>query len=204
VSASNFSLRKPSPRSRALLLMGAPLALGVGLAGSPFAQSAPLHQHPRPAPGLLQLPPAPAVMRDSIQVSGDRLQQYATRYERHMAATKPARDSLQASMEAMRAAFQRRDRPETRAQREIIQRQSQQLAARNREFDDGLRQILTQDQQNRYQQWKENRQKEVRDRWQHGRRSRGGARGWAHRPGAADSVGNLSRPSSLSLVTTSK
>jgi hypothetical protein len=104
-------------------------------------------------------------MRDSINLSPDQLKQYARRYADHMAATRPTRDSLRTTMQAVRSAFERGDRSAAREQRDIVERQSKDLADRDKTFDKGLKDILSKDQQKRYQKWKENREKEERDRW---------------------------------------
>jgi Spy/CpxP family protein refolding chaperone len=117
-------------------------------------------------------------MRDSIQVSGKQLQQYTQRYDSHMSATKPSRDSLRISMQAVRAAFESGNRSEARARRETVKRQWKQLAERDQKFEEGLNDVLTKDQQARYQQWKEKRKQEARDRRRHGRRADGRHRGW--------------------------
>ena len=59
-------------------------------------------------------PPATAEIQDSVGVSGKQLEEYARRYSNLMAATRPARDSLRATMESMRTAYDRGDRAAAR------------------------------------------------------------------------------------------
>ena len=180
--ASSYST-KPGPRHRALLLIGLPLFLGLGFAESPLAQSSPEsaqhgdHRGPHHRRMLgsraLEGPPAPGLMRDSIQVTGKQLQQYTGRYESHMAATRPSRDSLRTSMQAVRAAFESGNRSEARTRHQAVERQWKQLVEQDQKFEAGLKDVLTKDQQARYQQWKEKRKQEARDRWRKGRRAAG-------------------------------
>jgi len=113
---SHLSYSIPSvPLRLARVLVGLPLLLGLS-AGVAQAQggsdpsgdhAGPPHHHNMQRSAALDGPPAPAVVRDSIQLSGKALQQYTQRYESHMASTKASRDSLRASMQAARAAFEK-------------------------------------------------------------------------------------------------
>lgn len=135
-------------------------------------------------------PPAPAFMRDSIQVTGKQLQQYTQRYDSHMRATQPLRDSLRTSMQAARAAFEKGDRSEAHSRRDAVQSQWKRLADQDKKFNQDLKNVLTKEQQTRYQQWKDNRKEEDRRRWREHRADRRG--GWhSHQ----DST-RASRPSS--------
>jgi hypothetical protein len=115
---------KPSKLTSAAVWLGLTLALLLGIAGSPFAQSGPGGYGPGPGPrpgggGMrhgggggqmmsretLEGPPSPAILHDSIGLSGDQLQLYARRYSNYTAETGPVRDSLRTSMQAMRAAL---------------------------------------------------------------------------------------------------
>jgi hypothetical protein len=126
--------------------------------------------------GPMAGPPAPAFMRDSIQVSGKELQQYTQRYNSHMAATKPLRDSVRTSMEAVRAAFEKGDRSDIRSQRDAGRAQWKRLADQDKKFDQDLKNVLSKDQQTRYQQWKDNRKQEARQQWRGHRADRHGGR----------------------------
>lgn len=173
---------------RAILSLGIPMILALGFVNSPFAQSTPGGYGPG-GPGTIRGggglgggdrrgPASPAIMRDSIGLSGDKLQQYTRRYESHMANTKPARDSLRASVQAVRAAFESGDRSAARAQRDIIERQSKEISTQDKAFDKGLKDLLTKDQQKRYDKWKANREKEEGKRWRGERRRPLGHEGW--------------------------
>jgi hypothetical protein len=156
------------------VLAAIPLLLGVGT-GVAQAQggSDPAGDHGRPPHHHMQRsaaldgPPAPAVLRDSIQLSGKGLQQYTQRYESHMSATKASRDSLKAGLQAARSAFEKGNRSEVQSRRDRLEKQWKQLAEQDKKFEAGLEDILTKDQQTRYQQLQENRKREARDQWRH-------------------------------------
>ena len=140
-------------------------------------------------------------MRDSIGVSGGSLQQYTRRYEEYMAATKPARDSVRTNLQAMRTAFESGSRSEARARHQAIERQIKQLAERDKQFDDGLNDILSKDQQSRYKQWRESRERKTRDRWRHERRSHQSGEGWTFNQEETKPAGNLLPAERLSVTT---
>jgi hypothetical protein len=114
----------------------------------------------------LEGPPAPALLRDSIGLSGDQLQHYTRQYSNYTAETRPARDSLRTSVQAMRAAFESGDRSQARGRRDTIDRQSQELTKRDKDFEKVLKEDLSKDQQKRYDQWKKARDKAERDNHQ--------------------------------------
>jgi hypothetical protein len=180
---------KPSKLTTAAVWLGLTLALLLGIAGSPFAQSAPGGYGPGPGQGpggggmrhgggghqrmsreTLEGPPSPAILHDSIGLSGEQLQLYARRYSNYTAETGPVRDSLRTSMQAMRAAFESGDRSEGRSRSDALQRQSQDLAKKDKEFEKVLKEGLTKDQQKRYDKWKDARDKAEREQHQHMRR----------------------------------
>ena len=180
---------RPSKLTSAVVWLGLTLALLIGVAGSPFAQSAPggygpgqgqgpggggmRHgggQHRMISPEALEGPPAPAILHDSIGLSGDQLQRYSQRYSNYTAETGPVRDSLRASVQAMRAAFESGDRSEARSRHDALERQSQELTKKDKEFEKVLKEGLTKDQQKRYDKWKDARDKAERERHQHMRR----------------------------------
>ncbi|HEV2084675.1 MAG TPA: hypothetical protein VGR09_06310 [Gemmatimonadales bacterium] len=185
---------KPSKLTSAAVGLGFTLTLLLGIAGSPFAQSGPGGYGPGPGPGpggggmrhggggrqmmsreTLEGPPSPAILHDSIGLSGDQLQLYARRYSNYTAETGPVRDSLRTSMQAMRAAFESGDRSEARGRRDALEGQSQELARRDKEFEKVLKEGLTKDQQKRYDKWKDARDKAGREQHQRmGRPAPGG------------------------------
>jgi Spy/CpxP family protein refolding chaperone len=115
----------------------------------------------------LEGPPAPAILHDSIGLSGNQLQHYTQQYSNYTAETKPARDSLRTSMQAMRTAFQSGDRSQARSQRDAFERQASELTKKDQAFEKVLKESLTKDQQKRYDQWKAARDKAARDQHQH-------------------------------------
>jgi hypothetical protein len=164
------SLKTPSPVRRSLILVGLPVLLAIGSVGSSLAQSGPKERGTEPAPRAGRHhgpvgPIAPAILRDSIGVTGAKLQQYTRRYDSHMAATRPARDSLQKAMQAMRTAFQSGDRAAAAERRQAIKRQSDELAKRDQQFQAGLKDLLSKDQQKRYAKLNEDQLNLARGRW---------------------------------------
>ena len=179
--------RGPAGRSQPIVRLGLFLILVLGLVSPSLAQSSPGGYGPggmRPgggyrgrmgsAPGgghrmlspeTTEGPASPEIMRDSIGLNGSQLQGYTRRYENHMADTRAARDSLRSEVQAMRAAFEGGDRSAAGNQRERMQQQAKQLAKQDEDFDNGLKDILTKDQQKQYNKWKDNRQKMERAPW---------------------------------------
>jgi Spy/CpxP family protein refolding chaperone len=189
MSCSSQHVGKPSPLPWASVLIGLPLILTLGFAGASLAQSpdgsgpgdsanSSPHHRRRGTLGWFQGPPQPEIMRDSIGVSDGSLQRYTQRYQEYMAATKQSRDSVRANMQAMRTAFESGNRSEARARHETIERQVKQLAERDKKFDEGLKDILSKDQQNRYQEWRKSREKRTRHHWRHDGRSQQSRAGW--------------------------
>jgi hypothetical protein len=184
MSLVRASSGKATGLARAAVWLGLTLALQLGVAASSLAQNDSVAQRPGPSEGMrhgggrhrmfshgiLQGPPAPEVLRDSIGLSGDRLQHYTQRYTTYVAQTRPVRDSLRTSVEAMRAAFHSGDRSSARSRRDALSRQAQDLGQRDQEFEKTLRAGLSKDQQNRYDKWKESREKAWRAEHKHGRR----------------------------------
>jgi hypothetical protein len=119
---------------------------------------------------LIEGPATPAVMHDTMGLSDELLERYAGRYDDHMAATQPVRDSLRASMKEIRAAFESGDRSVIRERRSEVQRQWKDLSKRDKEFEGGLKDLLSKDQQKRYEKWKEAREKAARERMEKLRR----------------------------------
>jgi hypothetical protein len=176
MSIAGTTNTKPSTPMKSALWLGLTLALLLGIAGPTLAQGGPGGYGPGPAPSsgmrpwegrhrmiareTLEGPPAPAILQDSIGLSEDQLQSYAQRYSGYMAETRPARDSLRTSMQAMRAAFRDGDRSGARSRHDAIQRQSEGLAKRDKEFEKTLKQSLSKDQQKRYDKWKDSQEAE--------------------------------------------
>lgn len=167
------SFSAPTGKRRAPILGGLPVLLAASLVATSFAQSTPdATQDPRtPHPQMHRLGPvSPEFLRDSIGVSGAKLDEYTKRYQSHMAETKPARDSLQSARRSMRAALESGDRAAARERRQGLRSTAEHLRSRDREFEAGLKDILSQDQQKRYSDWKEQRIKLARERRHEGRR----------------------------------
>jgi Spy/CpxP family protein refolding chaperone len=166
-------------------LLALPLLLGIGMTSRVQAQrkADDSGDHAGPPHGrrmwfrFADGPPAPSFMRDSIRVSGKELQQYTQRYESHMTATKAARDSVRSSMQEVRAAYAKGDRSEAQTRRDQVKQQWKQLADQDKKFEDGLKNVLTKEQQTRYQQWKDRRRHDAREQWRQ-QRANGHGKGW--------------------------
>lgn len=195
-----FDALQSSLPLRAAIWISLALFFLTGFADSPFAQSGPGGYGPggdggfRPRGGAsdrfgpsrgggrmpsleaIEGPPSPAIMRDSIGVNSEQLRRYSQLYANHTVATRPLRDSLRTTMQAMRAAFESDDRSVVRERHEAVQQQWKELSQRDKTFDKAVKDVLTKDQQKRYQKWKDEREKAARERW-HGERRPAGARG---------------------------
>jgi hypothetical protein len=123
-----------------------------------------------PSPDKIEGPASPAIMRDTVGLSDEQLNLYATRYAKHMAATQPVRDSLRASMQEIRAAFESGDRSAVRERRSELERQWKDLSKRDKEFEKALEDLLSKEQEKRYEKWKEAREKAARERMEHFKR----------------------------------
>ena len=180
---------QPPSRARSLVLAGLPFVLAFGLVGSPFAQTGPGPEKPRgrhPAMGQLG-PISPEILRDSIGVTGAKLDQYTREYRNHMAATKPARDSLRTAMRSIHEDYKKGDQAAAQNRRRAARKEAESLMKRDHEFEAGLKKILSQDQEKRYSEWRENQIKLARE-WRHQRQRNHGtgeSKGKAGRDSAA-------------------
>jgi Spy/CpxP family protein refolding chaperone len=191
--SSSILSQHSSTLQRAVRSLGLPVLLMGALAGSLAGQSGPgTSTDPGPQPGrnswdenkgprhrmggmaVVEGPASPEVLRDTVQLSGDKLQQYTKRYDAYMASTKSARDSLRTNLQAVRSAFQSGDRAAARDQRNLVKHQAQDLSKRDQQFEKDLNSLLTKDQQKRYSKWKDDREKSERSRWrgEHSHRER--------------------------------
>ena len=162
-----------SLRARRVFLLGSlPVLLALGSPGSAWSQAGAAESTAtRPGPGKRaghHGPIAPAVLRDSIGVTGSKLEQYTRLYDSHMAATKPARDSLRSAVQVLRSGPRDGDRSAARERRGALRERFQELAKRDQQFESSLKNLLTQDQQKRYADWKENQRSMARQRWHRG------------------------------------
>jgi hypothetical protein len=178
-SLVDSSIRLMSLPALFAAVLAAPLAAQSGAGVSP--DSRPQREwgehggHPRHRMGRLdavQGPASPAILRDTVQLTGEKLQQYTKQYDAYMASTKVTRDSLRSNLQAMRSAFQQGDRSGARDRRDTIKQQAKSLSQRDQEFEKSLKALLSKDQQKRYAKWKDDQQRNERERWrQHAGRS---------------------------------
>jgi Spy/CpxP family protein refolding chaperone len=179
---SIISFRKPLPVRSGIRVLSLPLILTGMLAAPLMAQSgAGVSPDSRPqngwgghrgsprhrmeALGAAEGPASPAILRDTVQLSGGKLDQYTKKYNAYIASTKVTRDSLRSNLQAMRSAFQGGDRSKARDQRDLIMSQAQDLQKRDQEFEQSVKPLLNKDQQKRYDTWKNDRQKNAQERW---------------------------------------
>lgn len=126
-----------------------------------------------PTPSKIEGPATPAVMHDTIGVTGEPLDRYAVMYANHIAATGPARDSLRSSMRGMREAFETGGRDAAREHRSDLQRQWKDLSKRDQQFEKALEELLSKDQQKKYKKWKKAREKAEQELLKERRRAAG-------------------------------
>ena len=124
-------------------------------------------------------PASPAIMRDTIGLSGAPADRYDQRYANYMANTHTIRDSLRSSLEAIRTGISDDDRSAAQERRSELQEQWKELSRSDQDFEKNCKDLLTKDQQKRYKKWKDAREKAERERWK-GRRARSAdsGQGW--------------------------
>ena len=76
----------------------------------------------------------------------------------------------------MREAFETGGRDAARESRSDLQRQWKDLSKRDKKFEKALKDLLSKDQQKRYQQWKKAREKAEEELWKDRRRTAGEGR----------------------------
>jgi hypothetical protein len=161
---------------RVFFLAGLPLLLALGSAAPVWSQTEGSDSSANGSPsgkrGGHWAPITPAILRDSIGVTGSNLEQYTRRYNAHIAATKPARDSLQAARQALRSGPREGDRSAARERRRALRERFRELARRDQQFEAGIKDLLSPDQQQRYAQWKETRRSMAGKRWHRHHRDR--------------------------------
>jgi hypothetical protein len=97
-------------------------------------------------------------------VTGAPLEQYTRRYDSHMAATKSERDSLRSAMDSLQSAFRSGDRSVAVQRRQALMRQSDDLAKKDKQFEAGVKDLLSRDQQQRYTKWQEEQENLAHER----------------------------------------
>jgi hypothetical protein len=124
-------------------------------------------------PVVLKGPPNPEEFARITALEGAQRERYAGLYQRFMTNTQPQRDSLKASVEAAREAFQKGDREGARGQRPAIQELRKGLADQQKQFDETVEEFLSKDQWKKYEQWREEERDRVRQEWRKRRDHRG-------------------------------
>lgn len=121
----------------------------------------------RPAfdPVVLQGPPSPDHVDSVMTLDEAQKTRYATLYQNLMASTKAERDELQQARESFRSGGGDAD-PEARGRlREAMRENMETLTARQKSFDDALKEFLTKAQLKQYGDWRDARRKEMRERF---------------------------------------
>jgi hypothetical protein len=129
-----------------------------------------------PSSDEVEGPATPGAMQQIAGLDGDQIKRYTRIYEQHMAATKPARDSVRTALQATRQAFESGDMQSARPSRDLVVRLWKDVSKQDEEFDKGLKSILTKDQVKQYSQWREDEKKEAEAQRQEEMRGRFGGR----------------------------
>lgn len=137
---------------------------GMGGGGMRMGGGPPRDRARMPSPEQLEGPPAPTELRQIAELTDDETNRYSERYTKHMADTKPLRDSLRTTMTAMRKAFDDGDRETAQQQRPLAERQWKALSKVDENFSKGLKDVLTKDELKRYKQWKKDRDEDAGQR----------------------------------------
>ena len=130
-----------------------------------------------PTSAELEGPASPAIMRDTIGLTGQPAERYAKRYTNYMADTRQVRDSLKSALEALRSGMRDQDRSAVRERQSYLQEQWTDLSKQDQEFENNCKDLLTKDQQKRYKKWKDARDKAGREQGK-GRKGSGAGSGW--------------------------
>jgi len=111
-------------------------------------------------------PATPTALQQLVDLNPEQLQTYTTRYNQHIADTKPVRDSLRTTVQAMRAKFENGDRESAREQRPVAERLWKDLSPKDEAFSKGLKDLLTKKQLEQYQKWE--KEQAPPERWRRG------------------------------------
>jgi hypothetical protein len=106
-----------------------------------------------PSPEQVEGPATPNTLKDLVSLNPDQLQKYTGRYNDHIAATKPIRDSLRTTIQTMRTKFEDGDRESAREQRPLAERLWKDLSPKDEAFSKGLKDLLTKQQMDQYKKW---------------------------------------------------
>ncbi|HEX3233021.1 MAG TPA: hypothetical protein VHR41_02410 [Gemmatimonadales bacterium] len=118
-------------------------------------------------------PPAPDEFAKIASPPEDQRRRYAELYQRFMASTKPQRDSLNLARREMIGDFQDGDREGAGRQRDVMMPLGQELASRQKTFDETLKSFLGKDQWKHYDKWRSDERKRAeQERRELGRRRR--------------------------------
>ena len=129
-----------------------------------------------PSSDEVEGPATPGAMQQIVGLDPDQTKRYAQIYEQHMAATKPARDSVRTALQATRQAFESGNMESARPSRDLVVRLWKDVSKQDEDFDKGLKSILTKDQVKQYGRWREDEKKAAEAQRQEEMRGRFGGR----------------------------
>lgn len=112
-----------------------------------------------PSSDEVEGPPTPVAMQQIVGLNEDQTKRYTQAYQQHMAATKPARDSVRTALQATHQAFESGDMQSARPGRDLVVRLWKDVSKQDEEFDKGLKSILAKDQVKQYSQWRDDQKK---------------------------------------------
>jgi hypothetical protein len=146
------------------------LVAALAFAVPAVAQDTVAGAHPHRGGGFaLSGPPEPEEFQRITGLEETKREQYTNLYQRYMTNTQPQRDSLKASVEKMREAFQQGDREKARDQRPAARELRSRLADQRRDFEQEVKQLVSQDQWKKYEKWRDEQRARARKHWREAR-----------------------------------
>jgi Spy/CpxP family protein refolding chaperone len=145
------------------------LVATLAFAAPAAAQDTVAGAHPHRGGFALSGPPEPEEFQRITGLEEAKQEQYANLYQRYMTNTQPQRDSLKASVEKMREAFQQGDREKAREQRPAARELRSRLADQRKDFEHEVKQLLSQDQWKKYEKWRDDQRARARKQWREAR-----------------------------------
>ena len=116
---------------------------------------------PLPSPEDLAGPGVPDFVVDRVELDSGEAQAYRVVYDSFMTATRPLRDSAQATRQRIDARWQARDRSGARALFPDLRRMGDALAKEDNHFDDRLKKVFTKAHYKDYRDWRGDQKKQA-------------------------------------------
>jgi hypothetical protein len=111
-----------------------------------------------PSPEDIEGPPNPATLRQLLSLSDQQTQQYTRAWDSLMGGTQAQRDSARAAREAMRSAFQARNREVVQQQAKLLTGLGRDLRKRDEAFVKSLG-FLTREQRKQHEDYQKEQRK---------------------------------------------